>query len=91
MAASPFPWLPMLAISIGLVSHSYALSSLFPYVGVMVQHLGVTDNKDEAGQSVSQGIFRLNTKMSPGMFHLMLEQDVVKRHAAQLSRFCTLM
>lgn len=40
----------MLAISIGLVSHSYVLTSLFPYVGYMVQHLGVTDDKDEAGQ-----------------------------------------
>ncbi|CAM9128529.1 unnamed protein product, partial [Hapterophycus canaliculatus] len=44
-----FPWLPMLAIAIGLVSHSYALTSLFPYVGYMVQHLGVTHDKDEAG------------------------------------------
>lgn len=40
----------MLAISIGLVGHSYALTSLFPYVGYMVEHLGVTDDKDEAGQ-----------------------------------------
>ncbi|CAM9579188.1 unnamed protein product [Ectocarpus fasciculatus] len=47
--SAPFPWLPMLAIAIGLVSHSYALTSLFPYVGYMVQHLGVTDDKDEAG------------------------------------------
>lgn len=47
---SPFPWLPMLAISISLVSHSYALTSLFPYVGYMVQHLGITDDKDEAGE-----------------------------------------
>ncbi|CAB1117720.1 unnamed protein product [Ectocarpus sp. CCAP 1310/34] len=46
---TPFPWLPMLALAIGLVSHSYSLSSLFPYVGYMVQHLGVTDDKDEAG------------------------------------------
>ncbi|CAM9564568.1 unnamed protein product [Ectocarpus sp. 6 AP-2014] len=46
---TPFPWLPMLALAIGLVSHSYSLSSLFPYVGYMVQHLGVADDKDEAG------------------------------------------
>ncbi|CAM9302492.1 unnamed protein product, partial [Ectocarpus sp. 8 AP-2014] len=46
---TPFPWLPMLALAIGLVSHSYSLSSLFPYVGFMVQHLGVADDKDEAG------------------------------------------
>ncbi|CAN0223141.1 unnamed protein product [Pylaiella littoralis] len=47
--ATPFPRLPMLAIAIGLVSHSYSLTNLFPYVGYMVQHLGVTDDKDEAG------------------------------------------
>lgn len=47
---TPFPWAPMVAISTGLVAHSYALSSLFPYVGYMVQHLGVTDDKDEAGK-----------------------------------------
>ncbi|CAB1117719.1 unnamed protein product [Ectocarpus sp. CCAP 1310/34] len=46
---TPFPWLPMLALAIGLVSHSYSFSSLFPYVGYMVQHLGVTDDRDEAG------------------------------------------
>ncbi|CAN0142038.1 unnamed protein product [Ascophyllum nodosum] len=48
-SSDPFPWLPMLAIATGLVSHSYALSSLFPYIGYMVQYLGVTDDKDEAG------------------------------------------
>lgn len=74
MTASPFPWLPMLAISIGLVSHSYVLTSLFPYVGSMVQHLGVTDNKDEAGESASR-IFQLDrfqVKMPPNMFRSML-------------------
>lgn len=50
-AATPFPWSPMLAIAIGLVSHAYSLSSLFPYVGYMVQQLGVAEDKDEAGQS----------------------------------------
>lgn len=48
--ATPFPWPPMLAIAIGLISHSYSLSSLFPYVGYMVQQLGVADDKDEAGE-----------------------------------------
>lgn len=50
--ATPFPWLPMLSIAVGLVSHSYALTSLFPYVGYMVQSLGVTDDKDKSGQSL---------------------------------------
>ena len=49
---TPFPWLPMLAIAVGLLSHFYALTSLFPYAGYMVQSLGVTTDKDEAGQSL---------------------------------------
>lgn len=48
---APFPWLPMIAISTGLISHSYALTNLFPYVGFMVQGMGVTDDKDKAGES----------------------------------------
>ncbi|CAN0535105.1 unnamed protein product, partial [Laminaria digitata] len=47
---TPFPWLPMVAIAICLVTAMYTLSSLFPYAGYMVQHLGVTDDKDEAGK-----------------------------------------
>lgn len=42
--------MPMVAIATCLVAHAYALRSLFPYVGYMVQHLGVTDDKDEAGK-----------------------------------------
>lgn len=49
-SGTPFPRMPMLAISMGLISHGYVLTSLFPYVGYMVQHLGVTDDKDEAGK-----------------------------------------
>lgn len=45
----PLPWLSMLAISIGLISHSYCFPSLDPYVGYIAQHLGVTD-KDETVQ-----------------------------------------
>ncbi|CAM9131751.1 unnamed protein product, partial [Laminaria digitata] len=50
---TPFPWMPMVAIAICLVAHAYALCSLFPYVGYMVQHLGVTGDKDEAGKFAS--------------------------------------
>ncbi|CAN0113599.1 unnamed protein product [Ectocarpus sp. 12 AP-2014] len=46
---TPFPWLPMLAMATGLVSHSYTVTSLFPYVGYMVEHLGVAGDKDQAG------------------------------------------
>lgn len=34
---SPFPWLPIIAIFTALVSNAYAISSVFPYVGYMVQ------------------------------------------------------
>ncbi|CAM9181363.1 unnamed protein product [Choristocarpus tenellus] len=47
--STPFPWKPMLVISWALLSHSFALSSLFPYVGYMVQDIGVARSKDEAG------------------------------------------
>lgn len=47
---TPFPLMPMVVIATCLVAHAYALRSLFPYVGYMVQHLGVTDDKDEAGK-----------------------------------------
>ncbi|CAM9514082.1 unnamed protein product [Discosporangium mesarthrocarpum] len=47
--STPFPWVPMMAISLALLSHSFAISSLFPYVGYMVQDLGMAKTKDEAG------------------------------------------
>lgn len=59
----------MIAIAVGLVSHSYALTSLFPYVGYMVQSLGITDDKDEAGQSV------LQTARSTSSFRFRLEMQ----------------
>lgn len=58
--ATPFPWLPILAIAIGLVSHSYALTSLFPYAGYMVQQLGATDDKDKSGQSTLAHLSRIH-------------------------------
>ncbi|CAM9273108.1 unnamed protein product [Choristocarpus tenellus] len=48
-SSTPFPWKPMLVISWALLSHSFALSSLFPYVGYMVQDIGIARSKDEAG------------------------------------------
>ena len=47
---TPFPLLPMVAISLCLVTVAYSICNLFPYAGYMVQHLGVTDDKDEAGK-----------------------------------------
>lgn len=46
----PFPVMPMAAIALVLLVHSYSLCSLFPYVGYMVRFLGATDDKDEAGK-----------------------------------------
>lgn len=67
----------MLAIAIGLVSHSYSLSSLFPYVGYMVQQLGVAEDKDEAGQSVFV-YQRLRRKLN--LFSLSLSLPFPKWH-----------
>ena len=48
--ATPFPWLPMVAIALCLVTVAYALCNLFPYAGYMVRQLGATDDKDESGE-----------------------------------------
>lgn len=58
---TPFPWRPMVAIAISIVTVMYTLCNLFPYAGYMVRHLGVTDDKDEAGKfaSVRPGRVRL--------------------------------
>lgn len=50
---APFPWVPMLALSVSFLSNSYCISSLFAYLGYMMEHIGVADNKDEAGESLS--------------------------------------
>ena len=52
-APAPFPYTSMLALSLALLAHGYALTSLFPYVGYMVGHLGATENKDAAGKLLS--------------------------------------
>lgn len=54
--ATPFPWLPMVAIVMCLVTVTYTLCNPFPYAGYMVQHLGVADDKDEAGKFASECI-----------------------------------
>ena len=46
---APFPYLPMLAIMASLVSSMVVQMSVFAYAGYMVEHLGVVDNTDEAG------------------------------------------
>ena len=43
----------MVAIVICIVTVIYTLCNLIPYAGYMVQHLGVTDDKDEAGKFTS--------------------------------------
>eukprot|EP00904_Undaria_pinnatifida_P000576 jgi/Undpi1/10519/HiC_scaffold_29.g12969.m1 len=46
---APFPYMPMLAIMISLVSYLVVQISVFAYAGYMVEHLGVVDDKDKAG------------------------------------------
>eukprot|EP00904_Undaria_pinnatifida_P008634 jgi/Undpi1/4900/HiC_scaffold_19.g08252.m1 len=46
---APFPYLPMMAIMASLVSSMVVQMSVYAYAGYMVEHLGVVDDKDEAG------------------------------------------
>ena len=48
---APFPYMPMLAIMISLVSYLVVQISVFAYAGYMVEHLGVVDDKDKAGET----------------------------------------
>ena len=52
----PFPVRPMTAIAMCLLFHSYALCSLFPYVGYMVRFLGATEDKDEVGELCARSL-----------------------------------
>ena len=47
---SPFPYLPMVAIMTTLVTDMVVQMNVVAYSGFMVEHLGVVDNKDEAGE-----------------------------------------
>ncbi|CAM9486293.1 unnamed protein product [Phaeothamnion confervicola] len=47
----PFPWLSMISMSVALLSHGVAMTSLFSYVGFLVADLGVAADKDAAGFS----------------------------------------
>ena len=48
---APFPYMPMLAIMTSLVSYLVVQMSLYAYAGYMVEHLGVVDDKDKAGET----------------------------------------
>lgn len=47
---APFPYLPMAAIVVSMVSEQIIYMSVFAYAGFMVEDLGVVDNKDKAGE-----------------------------------------
>ena len=49
---APFPYLPMTAVMASLLSMQIAELTLFSYVGYMLEHLGVVDDKDEAGETL---------------------------------------
>eukprot|EP00904_Undaria_pinnatifida_P003321 jgi/Undpi1/12990/HiC_scaffold_7.g02654.m1 len=46
---APFPYLPMTAIMVGLVSQQVVQMSIFSYAGFMVEFLGAVDDTDKAG------------------------------------------
>lgn len=45
-----FPVLPMMVLVVSLLSAWFVELSLSSYVGYMVEHLGIVDNKGEAGE-----------------------------------------
>lgn len=49
---SRFPYVPMVAIMMTLVTTMVCQMSLFSYAGFMVEHLGVVDDKDKAGKTL---------------------------------------
>lgn len=57
---APFPRLPMLAILTSVVSYVVVQMNMFPYAGCMVQHLGVVEDKEKAGEN---GIFTVSGKV----------------------------
>ena len=48
---APFPYLPMVAILLSLVSYVVVQNSVYSYAGYMVGHLGVVDDKNQAGET----------------------------------------
>ena len=48
---APFPYLPMMAIMVGLISQQVVRMSIFAYAGFMVEYLGAVDDKDKAGET----------------------------------------
>lgn len=48
---APFPYLPMGAILVSLVSFLVIQMSIFAYAGFMVEYLGIVSQKDKAGET----------------------------------------
>lgn len=48
--AEKYPVKALVALSLAFFAHCYALSSLFPYVGFMMEEIGVVSNTDNAGK-----------------------------------------
>ena len=49
---APFPYMPMTAIMVGLVSQQVVQMSIFAYAGFMVEFLGAVDDTDKAGEDL---------------------------------------
>lgn len=50
MGMASFPYLPLLAILVSLVSTLVIHMSLFAYAGFMVEYFGIVNHKDKAGE-----------------------------------------
>ena len=49
--AGHFPWPAIVAVTLALFVNNFAITNVFPYVGLMVTKLGASPSKEEAGFS----------------------------------------
>ena len=61
---APFPYVAILAIMACLVSSMVVEMSVYAYAGYMVEHLGVVDDKDEAGDKRKRDDVCLNLQQN---------------------------
>ena len=83
---APFPYLPMLAIMVCLVSSMVVQMSVFAYAGYMVEHLGVVDNKDESGNEKKRDNVCLITQQKRDCY--LYERGRYKRNAHCCTGVC---
>ena len=83
---APFPYVAILAIMACLVSSMVVEMSVYAYAGYMVEHLGVVDDKDEAGDKRKRDDVCLNLLYSK--IYLLLNGNRSIRKECSLLQEC---